>query len=585
MDSVETRRVLTSVAAQLDRFQDAFNRAFEVLALELPAVTDDLRTASRSMSELGDAQRDRGLGELLERVQRLADGVGRALTTLHRTQEETSSTLDRLRPAVDRLASSLGRIQQHADEIRKVALNASILVSKVGAVGAGFEVITHELISLSRQQLVEAEWALASNQKVHDQFDAVEDAGRALAAAVARSNASDLETARHDVGVALDRIGAAVLGEKAKLDELNGAIGRTMLEIQTQDIMRQGLDHVRLVVAEIIAEQDATAAGTSADDAGLERSVETYMFQRQSCDLSVKLLDEIGEDIMGLLASVEEQLERIQVVADDVGAIRGRAGAGHAIEHLERLQQQAAALMAAYGEGLELHQKGQSRLGDLARVVRPLVARLERVEEQQDTLKTLSLMVKLQTARSSELRSVATVASTLDEMHRQVVHADGDGSMAATARSVRALLRVEQRKEQSDVGHAHLMAMRGEFAEFEGAGRDTLAQLDRQVGAASKAGDTLRELAVRVRNEVSSLRRELEARSEIARTLQRIADEADRQRAQLEAQGAMPGGEVTSTRLSELIRRFTILSHKQLASSLDSEDMEDGDAGGELTLF
>lgn len=586
MNRIEADQVLQTIDARLAQFKRAFDRVFEVLAVDLTRVSRDLAVVRRSMGELADARSQAGLAGLLETVDGLARDVGRAMAGLGLAQAETARVLDLLRPQIDHLAASLIRIQEHADEIRKVALNASILVSKVGAAGAGFEVITRELITLSQQQATDAEWALASARDVQGEFDAVDTAGADLAQTASAVSTDAFERARDSLSAAIRGVELSIGQAELRVDAIQGSVGRTMVAIQTQDIMRQGLDHVRLVIAELIADQSLIAGDLRASDAA--DSVEACFFQERTCELSVRLLDEIGGDIGGLLDVVEQDLGMLLGVADELAQLRAQAGAGAAFECLVELERRASELADRYGQGVDLHERSRGSLRELARVVLPLVARLERVEEQQDTLRTLSLMVKLQTARSRSLATVATVADTLDRLHRQAVGDGGDGvdtSMSGAARTVRSLLREELETERVALGYVELVKIQAASASFQEASRTTMRRLGEQVDATVRSGVELSTFVRDVRQQLGALRESLAARAEIQEALNHLAREAQGRRLRLEAAGAVHREEVTTAKLAELIRRFTILSHKKLASGMDEASVEDGDAGGELTLF
>ena len=109
--------------------------------------------------------------------------------------------------------------------------------------------------------------------------------------------------------------------------------------------------------------------------------------------------------------------------------------------------------------------------------------------------------------------------------------------------------------------------------------------LESSINGFSLYSDTFFRLLEQSNESVGRLREEEQQLDRITSLLQDMQSKALKQKKELLKQNGLEKWEAAGGKLEELVSKFTILTHKQLAGDLTGFEIEEGDQEGDLTLF
>ena len=228
--------------------------------------------------------------------------------------------------------------------------------------------------------------------------------------------------------------------------------------------------------------------------------------------------------------------------------------------------------------------KATDNVGEIAEALDsciPTVAKcLRELEDCARELAVLYVLVRIEIARTPELERAGTIASQIRAANQEL-----------SALLVETLAANRRVVEQLDV-------VRGSMKELERGDasiRLIVDEAEHRTKDLEEASAGFGEHLERVRNIGEEIRTRLEGFHGEVDELIRLGSERDRVVQIAEVQGAKaarlrplrPQGEGagSSTKMHQLVERFTVLSHKAIAARVIDVEVEEGDAGGELTLF
>jgi hypothetical protein len=346
------------------------------------------------------------------------------------------------------------------------------------------------------------------------------------------------------------------------------AIRKVMNSIQRQDILRQGLDHVTMVLHE--AESSAAAHNTA----------EILIFRHQVGNLASELIGNIREDlaklvgeVFGEFAELKDSTERLVVSQSE--AARELAAC------LEDEAKTSKASAEAVRQAVAVFDEYQQANDELHNFVRELSPSLRELESVAGYLRTVDILIKIEVSRSDNLVRASTIAVQVTNTRKNLeqlvnVAVDRKVELAEHLQKVRSAL--------SDVSaRRHSLVKSSEDALVQS--EDTHLEASRYMTEIASLAVEGREVAGLTLTFSDKLKQFLDSVAALALTQQSCTAMASQAQQQLLAMGIDPVNVATTGKLKELVQKFTILSHKEVAASVVDFDVEQGDDGGTLTLF
>jgi hypothetical protein len=565
---------LATAARDLEGFQRAMERLFVSLVDRLGGASsriaglldriEALRTSGRSAFVQVAVAATQELAATFRtetrEVQGLSAGLGVAIADVRETERQIASILART------VALSRG--------LRLSGLNCTTLVLRAGAQEAGFVALSRALSERAELVIHAASQVGTTFARVHDAATAIGDLNGALAGADREelSLSSPIAELFAMLDAVFDSLGQVVDRVRAVQD----AIGRIMLVVQKQDILRQQIDHVALALAEL--RPDAPAA---AGEAGRSQQL---VFEQRVAMLSAALLAGCKRELDRLVHDTAAAVAEL----DATTALLARMEQQFCAAIEERLASPVRALEDIHGalvRQLQTCAQYSGRARELQELTEVLRREMGGISEATRGTRVIHTMMRVEIARSGRLEGaralmddlqartdaldglLAEAGKVLSELARNVVRTAGtlDGIDAVNQRfaDVGELIRDHPRKVLQ-CGRA-LVAALAEIARLGEDNRVALAGVDREFTELGRAAELLERLT---------------------RASEAAAASAEERIAAMRVAGAfVDPGDTLHGRLEAIIARFTVLSDKATGGALASVSVEPGDDAGTLTLF
>ncbi len=577
---------LHSLVDQTEKIYLELGRTLPDLLKELERGFSDAKNLVGYFTSRGGSDVTSGMvGDVLHDAHEVIAEASGFFTGMEEADEASFQSINGGIKNISLLDEKLQAIREDSVEMELISLNAMTVALKAGQAGRAFSVITEELKFLSTETIDSTERLTAEGKKILELFfgykrniERIQKFQEGFYVGFRAKLESSFENFRQGVA----KIAEILI---QVIDGANGTkkpLVKIMEEIQRQDIIRQSIQHVVLALS-----QD----GSGAADTHTGDILDELAFAALLPDLSGTLLRDVetniksGIDIFrenltelrSLLESAEQE-KQIFVEYFDTGE---NALDKMFEESIEGMSSLLTNVQKGMGDKAKLSPEGAKILDELKvlqesfedftafvdrfRTVdiasRIELAKQETLRAKRETMGSLTNLAKqigedVKSALDIILQTTERIETTIHRFAGEVVKgAERVESLVAAIRGVYA--RLTQAKDF--LSHA----MR-EFSLYTGRFFSLFDELESEVGELS----TIISAIALIVGDLGNLRFQLEARRDIA----------FRER-------GVTSWTIKDSRLKEMIRKFTILSHKKTAAELGGFVIEEGDKPGELTLF
>lgn len=439
------RQAENAVVAVVGCFQDLARESASVLELAAEIIgcieSDEVRSVLPCVQALGEA------------AQGFIHGRLQATGSVLEMVAAEASLLERL--------SKLTRGQRSiARETQTLSVLTNIEVARLGALGAGFQYLAHQLDEFS-QSVANSTKQLATHTE--ERQSSIIDTRRRLAAALPRVQKEfariegDLEGALKVAYNSHHELARAPEHFQSVVAEIAGQIAGVVAAVQGHDITRQQLEHVRDGLGEILRRMDAPAAEDEEVDALeeplLASGLGIQVYQLRSIEQVVSgWLGRIGDCAGNIL-----RISTSEVTGIGPAVLRQERELSEQLGRIERLEQECEADSAEVQATFE-------GLSNLMQLVGEHVARSHEVQERLQLLTFNSIV---------EASHLGTQADAILEISQSIKRIAGEWS-ELTARSAEAKNEILALVEQT----------RGSMESFSGDGVQPLraAQQETRIG-------------------------------------------------------------------------------------------------------
>jgi hypothetical protein len=450
-------------------------------------------------------------------------------------------------------------------------LNASVMAAHTGNQGVVFSTLTQALTRLADESAREAralqssatDLANKGNEQASCQSANAEEHRLAL------DGAEDLlRKASEGITDSVVAISATINDARTRSRSAVTTITRIMGAVQREDILRQKIDHLLMVLDELRAEIAKCPLR--------EQPLDAVAFIEQSAHLSANLWNEIRDDVVYLVNDILESLEQLRpaVELSELGLESVEALRSRALAPMRELQQRLVSLGSAPQCALS------ESTGALEQGIENVKTSLEEIHGYTRQLAVFHVMVRIEVARTPALAPAGTIAAQIAAATKQLSD--------LLAKSFRANASLDAQLKRMQDTSKELERRDATISELHAATEQKTIALDAAGDALSDYIQYVRSLGIELRKSIGIFERDIQRflilarKSDAAmRTAARIQEEAT----QLVAAHAGEGSTPVSSRMLELVDRFTVLSHKTIAAEIVDINVESGDPAGELTLF
>jgi hypothetical protein len=188
------------------------------------------------------------------------------------------------------------------------AINASLVSQQGGSGMRGFAAATAELIGIAAQQLRDANLVMGVVSGAKVRFEQLQEAVVGFEQRAQGMDAEPVQDALNQLLGSFRELQNGLADVSSRLAENQAQNSRTMVAIQREDMLRQGLDHVCLIDHERARSSRIVLAYLNGQGR-LEDVLEAAMVEQQTSQLCANLLDSISRESAGLLVEVESGLQ------------------------------------------------------------------------------------------------------------------------------------------------------------------------------------------------------------------------------------------------------------------------------------
>ena len=566
----------------LVHFQSDFDRLFCDVASFLGNFGNDVDRLLGEIESFITRDQERLVATAVHGSREMASDYRDEAILFMRLTEGFVAHTDTLMDSIARMASTLKQVGEISKRVRLVGLNALTAATRLGSEGAALSVLAQNLTELAQSDGVVATRLCALADSLGARIQEVAQA-RSRMESLSSQGLAESDLPMDDLSATVESIVAelAAVAETAK--RLRATMAGVMVGLQRQDILRQGMDHVRVVLDALCQEHCLLPQSVDlADGLQREQAIMFLLFQERAAALAAALLGESCSELRSLVnetrAGVDGMADALQLLA----GVREKVDGG-----LRSKLREPASVLARLGCSLEEQVKESSHLRNVVQGVSSLTERLQSdftcLYEIRIQLRAVRVLTRteiaLTTVASGTASIVADIGKGEDELGVFL-----DVTRKEASQLVGALRSIT---DVSDRVHDHregLAVMAGRLRDCPEAILRAGTEFSRGFeGVARKSetmGKTLRAVGGGLAN--------FQARLSVLSDLQRICEELERSAGQLRTELLGEGvhdEHLPPGSLSEIIDHFTTFSHKQIGSELAGLEVAQGDAGGTLTLF
>lgn len=580
--------------ATLNRLIDHTEEIFLRLAQQCPQLLSEMNAGLQRSGELVQA---------VERDERDDDtpGIAAEIAAARRTIEEGGDQFDRMQQtdaqfftqldgAIQRLSDlerQIAEIKEDSIEMELVSLNAMTVALKAGPAGLAFSYITEELKRLSAQTIDLTDEITRRGERLRTAFAAfreslhdARDFQQRLFAGLREKLSDSFDELRDGIST----VAQTMSDIRGRSMQVETPLRTIMEEIQSQDIIKQSVDHVIISLNEVRELESIES---------VEHKLDELAFFRQLPDLCGNVLDDVGDSIRRSLELFRRQADSARSIITEVEKQRDEF-----IASLTRKDQQdslrsgfagASALLESLLQDLDTSLKKKRGIAEqsasLMRDVRTLEEDFRSFADLITRFHSVDIASRIEVSKQEVLQRMSGTVEQMTTL-TQKIDSDVDAALAITkdfilsvSGSISSYQTVAADEERFVLDFS--ASMRTRYQTLFAAN----SEFSDALGGFSLFTKRFLSLFTETAADVRRLEQLIE---DIARVKQKLAEikvAAERQMEPLLREVGRSEWSVGSERLQRMIERFTIFTHKKRAGELGGFVVEQGADSGEFTLF
>ncbi|GAB6089652.1 hypothetical protein [Spirochaeta dissipatitropha] len=486
------------------------------------------------------------------------------------------------------LEDHINRIRTDSELMELISLNALTVALKAGSAGRGFSFITEELQRISGRTIALTEDTTRKGELVSTLFHTFRQnvsSARTVEQELFQSFKPVLEQRVQAFLESADRIFSIFLGIREEAARIKSPLTVIMQEIQQQDIIKQSIDHVIMTLEEMESSTDLT------DD---QASLDELSFLMSLPDLAGTVIKEVQERLIQSLECFEAESARAHKIINEVDDAINRklrelfpADQKHIFS--DWLAETEKSLSGLFQQMRNAMQKKETLSHDSKNLVQGVFQIDHNFQSFQTIISrfhNLNMSSRIEVAKSSVLRDMDGTIEEMNELTDQVT-----GHVQEAIDTVQDFIQgtnssITKYRRMIDDQQSQVESRFSKIASDFNSLHKTQNELSTQIHSFSVFSRNFQELFKTSKQDLKGLRGLLDDLDSIFKTLNDVKTEAADQRQKLLAKMGLTEWEIESSRLVQLIERFTIYTHKKAASDLAGFVVDDQTAeSGEVTLF
>lgn len=476
------------------------------------------------------------------------------------------------------------KIKDESMEMEIISLNAMIVSIKSGKEGQAFSYITSNLKRLSLQLIAQSD-NLIKNEKI------VQDNIKKLKTVI--DSAENIENQskqnKNDSSSTLVEAVTLVTNKVNTMLELAVMVKNPLLEamecIQMQDIIRQSLDDVELVLSKIILSSDKDSP---------EQSLENFNINLQLCEIAIRCLNNIKDKMNFSITKFSQKKESINSILTQVENLRKDLLIENdtqisAIQKLQNTVNEALNECNITMNAIHQYQDSQKNVLTESKNIQDQVHKMQNffdnISPLINNLQYVAIAQRIEVARNEAISSIQSTVEYMSELIKKTnsnVYEAQQQLQVFIDSSMTQIKRFTQDTKKDSENFTKVFAEKNTFThkikELENELIDALKGFtvysDNFFSKYKAIGDTIDNISSLAEN-INKIQEEI--------TEVYSANNAEKQK--LLQEYNLEDIPVHNEAITDFLRHFTITDDKKEAGNVAGFAIDDGVAAGEITFF
>jgi hypothetical protein len=586
--------LIESLRSLITNTEEIYVTLADTYPLLLREMEESISGSDKAVSRLegilgGDTRQSVNIDLLLSASRSLVNDAGKEFMDLHSRDDELLSVLANNIEKIAALKSIIHSIRQDSEEMELISLNAMTVAIKAGKEGGAFSYITEELKRVSERTISYTEDLTRNGNELQNLFEnfkkSVNDVEQVEAQFADRfKNILDEGFDNFTRGIQESIRNARTLTEESR--GVSSPLFSIMQEIQNQDIIKQSLEHV------IISLEQFSPYSTGSP---MEEILDEVTFLADLSSLCTVILSEVKDKLTKGTrlfqeqgASVQGLLERIERKRKEflAASLSGKEQKERNLAVLFSSSEEIfAKLLQNIHEGLKLKEHVQLESKVLLKKVRLMSDSFQSFSFLIDRFQNINVASKIEIAKQTVLKDMRETVKEMTELTSRI-EKNLDTAISHTKGFLRGT--------KASIGNYESIYRQEEsfVLDFESSLMQRKVELNQIKDQITGIIGGFQLYTERFISLFRATRLQLEKLAGLEREMQRIIEKVDglkrdteRNLREILSSTGNQKWEIKNSRLQEIIKGFTIYTHKKVAGEIGGFEVEGGAEEGEVTFF
>jgi len=590
----ELIEALNRLVAHTEEIYLNLARSYPLLLAETERSLDNSRAMISNVDEESNRESVRGgrstsIETLITQTRKLIEEGSTTFQRMHTKDGELFSALDEGIHKLSSLDEVIGNIKEDSIEMELISLNAMTVALKAGSAGRAFSYITEELKRLSSRTIALTEEITRRGEELlrvfHDFRSSLAEIKEFQERLFSELHGR-LDTSFLDFQEGVRRTISALSSISERSTGIRKPLVAVMEEIQLQDVIKQSVDHVIISLKELSASSVVET---------VEERLDELSFYQQLPALCHVLLEDISTKINHSLSVFRSNLAKARAVIREVerdrsGFVASKTASDAAQgESLNALFDHSAVVLKGLLSDLSQSMAMKEQLADRSRNLMNEVFRLE------DDFKSFSVVInrfhsidiasRIEVVKQNVLQRMS---GTVEEMTALIARIENDvneslNSIKVFIKTISTTVNEFQnvyKEEELFVAdfEKNIHGRYEQLFEKKNTVTDTISGFSLFTGNFMSMFDTTSGDLARLEELIADV-------GTVRASLNEVKRITESEMKSLLDQRGLRSWEIGSEKLQQIIRRFTIFTHKKTAGDLAGFEVETGVESGSVTLF
>ena len=492
---------------------------------------------------------------------------------------------------LNEISVQVSELKNISEEMELIALNAMVISIKSGDKGRAFSKITENLKRLSNmmngyaQKLISTEQDLLSNiTNLKDLYDKISNAENNIES-ISSSVSSTIKEMLSSSLIPLQEI-------VNQSQEIYQPIIKAMEGLQIQDIIRQSLDQIHLLLSQS-AQSEATGSQFSLDK---NEQLDNISFEISVFELAEKILTDINQQLLDSSKIFKDNWSIVTEILSKVESSRKNYIAMFIENSSESNDKNLIAKLTdaenkysnMIEEFLTYQQSQKNMCADCKIITKKVLSMHEIFEVLEPIIAQLHHVRILQEIEVSKNLAISTVKNSVDDMDKLITTAQSnleqmDSNVDGFIDNIQTLLKnftstINENTEQME----NLKKQKNSF--FDNLHNSRL-EISHTMHGFTVFPEDFTETCYKVAEKLENIESHSKIFAQIIEKYQDLVYTKNAEREKLFAEYNITSWEIKNNKLKDLIQQFTITAHKETAGKIAGFQVESGFEAGEITFF